>query len=39
MENNNRILALMPHPDDIEILCAGTLIRLKELGMKFIPQQ
>jgi LmbE family N-acetylglucosaminyl deacetylase len=29
---NNRILALMPHPDDIEILCAGTLIRLKELG-------
>ncbi|MEO6907936.1 MAG: PIG-L family deacetylase, partial [Abditibacteriaceae bacterium] len=29
---NNRVLALMPHPDDIEILCAGTLIRLKELG-------
>ena len=29
---NNRVLALMPHPDDIEILCAGTLIRLQELG-------
>jgi N-acetylglucosamine malate deacetylase 1 len=23
---------LMPHPDDAEILCAGTLIRLRELG-------
>lgn len=30
--DNKRVLALMPHPDDIEILCAGTLIRLKELG-------
>ena len=29
---NLRVLALMPHPDDIEILCAGTLIRLKSLG-------
>jgi LmbE family N-acetylglucosaminyl deacetylase len=29
---NKRVLALMPHPDDIEILCAGTLIRLQELG-------
>jgi len=28
---NNRILAIMPHPDDIEILCAGTLLRLGEL--------
>ena len=27
---NRRVLALMPHPDDIEILCAGTLIRLRE---------
>lgn len=30
--DNKRILALMPHPDDIEILCAGTLLRLKDLG-------
>lgn len=29
---NRRILALMPHPDDIEFLCAGTLLRLKEHG-------
>ena len=28
----NRILALMPHPDDCEILCAGTLLRLREIG-------
>jgi LmbE family N-acetylglucosaminyl deacetylase len=28
--NNNRVLAVMPHPDDIEILCAGTLLRLRE---------
>ncbi len=27
-----RALALMPHPDDMEILCAGTLIRLIEAG-------
>lgn len=27
---NRRVLALMPHPDDIEILCAGTLLRLRE---------
>jgi LmbE family N-acetylglucosaminyl deacetylase len=27
-----RVLAIMPHPDDIEILCAGTLIRLVECG-------
>ncbi|MEZ6049539.1 MAG: PIG-L family deacetylase [Planctomycetaceae bacterium] len=27
-----RILAIHAHPDDIEILCAGTLIRLKEAG-------
>jgi LmbE family N-acetylglucosaminyl deacetylase len=29
---NRRVLAAMPHPDDMEILCAGTLIRLRELG-------
>jgi LmbE family N-acetylglucosaminyl deacetylase len=29
---NNRVLALMPHPDDCELLCAGTLIRLHEIG-------
>ena len=29
---NQRVLALMPHPDDIEILCAGTLLRLRDLG-------
>ena len=28
----HRILALMPHPDDCEILCAGTLLRLRDLG-------
>ncbi|HLV81967.1 MAG TPA: PIG-L family deacetylase, partial [Chthonomonadaceae bacterium] len=28
--NNRRVLALLPHPDDCEILCAGTLLRLKE---------
>jgi LmbE family N-acetylglucosaminyl deacetylase len=27
-----RVLAIMPHPDDIEILCAGTLIRLRAAG-------
>lgn len=25
-------LALLPHPDDMEILCGGTLIRLREAG-------
>lgn len=29
---NQRILAVLPHPDDIEILCAGTLVRLIALG-------
>src|SRR5437868_2062281 len=29
---NRRVLAIMPHPDDIEILCAGTLLRLIEAG-------
>ncbi|MEZ6059163.1 MAG: PIG-L family deacetylase [Planctomycetaceae bacterium] len=27
-----RVLAIHAHPDDIEIQCAGTLLRLKELG-------
>ena len=27
-----RVLAWMAHPDDAEILCAGTLIRLAEAG-------
>lgn len=29
---NKRLLALMAHPDDAEILCAGTMIRLAALG-------
>ena len=32
LRDNNRVLAVMPHPDDIEILCAGTLLRLREAG-------
>jgi LmbE family N-acetylglucosaminyl deacetylase len=31
-DENRRVLALMPHPDDMEILCAGTLLRLHALG-------
>src|SRR5690348_16430696 len=27
---NRRVLAIMPHPDDIEFLCAGTLLRMVE---------
>ncbi len=27
---NRRVLAIFPHPDDMEILCAGTLLRLRE---------
>ena len=34
LQENRRILAVMPHPDDIEILCAGTLLRLAELGFE-----
>jgi LmbE family N-acetylglucosaminyl deacetylase len=29
---SHRVLSLMAHPDDAEILCAGTLIRLQEKG-------
>lgn len=32
--DNNRILALFPHPDDMEFLCAGTLVRLRALGFE-----
>ncbi|NCO32276.1 MAG: LmbE family protein [Armatimonadetes bacterium CG2_30_59_28] len=32
MENNGRILALGAHPDDVEFMCAGTLILLKKAG-------
>jgi LmbE family N-acetylglucosaminyl deacetylase len=32
MGNGGRVLALMAHPDDAEILCAGTVIRLGQLG-------
>lgn len=32
MQDNGNILAIMAHPDDIEFLCAGTLLRLKALG-------
>ncbi|MDQ2733232.1 MAG: PIG-L family deacetylase [Armatimonadota bacterium] len=31
---NKRILAIFPHPDDIEILCAGTLLRLAQMGFE-----
>lgn len=34
LPENRRILALFPHPDDLEILCAGSLIRLCELGFE-----
>jgi N-acetylglucosamine malate deacetylase 1 len=32
MTDNGHILAIMCHPDDIEILCAGTLLRLRDAG-------
>lgn len=32
MEDNGHVLAFMAHPDDIEFLCSGTLIRLREKG-------
>ena len=31
-KQRNVVLALMAHPDDAEILCAGTLIRLADIG-------
>jgi len=30
------VLALMAHPDDIEILCGGTLVRLREAGWRVV---
>ena len=30
--NNDRVLAVMAHPDDAELLCAGTLARAKADG-------
>jgi LmbE family N-acetylglucosaminyl deacetylase len=32
MAKNKRVLAFMAHPDDAEILCAGTLIKLYAMG-------
>lgn len=32
MNDNGQVLAFMAHPDDIEILCAGTLIHLRNRG-------
>ena len=32
MKDSGHILAFMAHPDDVEFLCAGTLIRLREKG-------
>jgi LmbE family N-acetylglucosaminyl deacetylase len=29
---NRRVLSFLAHPDDAEILCAGTLVRLAEIG-------
>ena len=31
-KDNQTVLALVAHPDDAEILCAGTLLRLADLG-------
>ncbi len=32
--DNKTVLAFMAHPDDAEFLCAGTLMRLTELGWR-----
>ena len=32
IDSKVRILAIHAHPDDIELQCAGTLLRLKQLG-------
>jgi len=34
MENSCDVLAFSAHPDDVEIMCAGTLIKLARLGYK-----
>jgi LmbE family N-acetylglucosaminyl deacetylase len=34
MKDNGHVLAMMAHPDDIEILCAGTLTRLQQKGYR-----
>jgi len=34
VEDNGRVLAFMAHPDDIEFLGAGTLVRLQEKGYR-----
>ena len=34
MKDNKTVLAIMAHPDDIEFLCAGALIRLAKLGYR-----
>lgn len=34
MVNPKRVLAVGAHPDDVEILCAGTLFLLKRLGLE-----
>src|SRR5688500_13277169 len=31
-----RVLALHAHPDDIELQCAGTLLRLRRLGCEIV---
>ena len=30
--NDKSVLAFMAHPDDVEFLCAGTLVKLKQNG-------
>jgi LmbE family N-acetylglucosaminyl deacetylase len=34
MRDTGHILAFMAHPDDVEFLCAGTLVRLREKGYR-----
>ena len=34
--NNNRILAVGAHPDDVEFTCTGTLAKLKERGAEVV---
>lgn len=35
-QQTRRVLFLMPHPDDFEILCAGTALRLHAAGLEFV---